>query len=252
MNTETKVIIVTGGGQGIGKATAKHFLMKNFNVVIAEFDKDAGLETENEFRSLGRIKFIHCDVSIEEQVKNMVDETLSLFGRIDILINNAAISANKSILDLTFEQWRNVIDVNLSGAFLCSKYCAPYLKVSRGSIVNMCSTRAFMSEANTEAYSASKGGIYALTHALAVSLGPDIRVNCISPGWIEVGPWQKTSEKHEPVHSNADRLQHLSGRVGTPEDIANMIDYLTASENSFITGANFFVDGGMTRKMIYI
>lgn len=252
MNTETKVIIVTGGGQGIGKATAKHFLMRNFNVVIAEFDKEAGEETENEFRSLGKIKFIHCDVSIEEQVKNMVDETLSLFGRIDVLINNAAISANKSILDLTFEQWRHVIDVNLSGTLLCSKYCAPYLKVSRGSIVNMCSTRAFMSEANTEAYSASKGGIYALTHALAVSLGPDVRVNCISPGWIEVGPWQKVNDRHEPVHSNEDRLQHPSGRVGTPEDIANMIDYLTARENSFITGANFFVDGGMTRKMIYI
>jgi NAD(P)-dependent dehydrogenase (short-subunit alcohol dehydrogenase family) len=252
MNTETKVIIITGGGQGIGKATAKHFLMKNFAVVIAEFDKAAGLETENEFKALGKIKFIHCDVSVDEQVKNMVTETLRLFGRIDILINSAAISANKPILDLSFEEWCNVINVNLSGAFLCSKYCVPYLKESKGSIVNMCSTRAFMSEANTEAYSASKGGIYSLTHALAVSLGPDVRVNCISPGWIEVGPWKKASERYEPVHSAADRLQHISGRVGTPEDIANMIDYLTAPENSFITGANFFVDGGMTRKMIYV
>jgi NAD(P)-dependent dehydrogenase (short-subunit alcohol dehydrogenase family) len=249
---DKKTIIITGGGQGIGKAVAERFLKDGFNVVISEIDKDAGLETENELKHLGEIKFIHCDVSKEKDVKSMIDETIRLHGNIDVLVNNAAISNNKSILQLSLEEWNNVIGVNLTGAFLCSKYSADYLKKRKGSIINLCSTRAFMSEANTEAYSASKGGIFALTHALALSLSPDVRVNCISPGWIETSDWQKSSKRHVPVHSEEDCLQHPSGRVGEPHDIANMVAFLSSQENSFITGANFFVDGGITRKMIYI
>ena len=109
-----------------------------------------------------------------------------------------------------------------------------------------------MSEANTEAYSASKGGIFALTHALAVSLGPDIRVNSISPGWIEVSELKKSSQRSSPVLSEADHLQHPSGRVGKATDISSTILFLINPENTFITGQNFIIDGGMTRKMIYV
>ncbi|GFR36655.1 SDR family oxidoreductase [Thermobrachium celere] len=252
MKKSKKTVIITGGGQGIGKGTAKRLLMENYNVVIAEIDMEAGKETENELKEYGEIKFIYCDVSKEEDVKNLVSETVSMYGRIDVLINNAAISINKPIEELSLEEWNRVISVNLTGAFLCSKYCAPYLKQSNGSIVNIASTRAFMSEKDTEAYSASKGGIFSLTHALAVSLGPDVRVNCISPGWIEVSEWKKESIRKTPVLSEMDNKQHPAGRVGNVDDIASMILFLIDEKNSFITGANFIVDGGMTRKMIYV
>lgn len=247
-----KVAIVTGGGQGIGKAIAKKFLENHISVVIAEIDESAGKETEEEYLSLGEIKFIKTDVSKKEEVKNMVEETVNTFGKINYLINNAGIGINKHISELTLEEWNRVLGVNLTGAFLCSKYAYPYLKKEKGVIINIASTRAFMSEPNTEAYSASKGGIYALTHALAISLGPDIRVNCISPGWIEVSEWKKKSLRKPAELTELDHKQHPAGRVGRPEDIASLVLYLISDEAGFITGANFIVDGGMTRKMIYL
>lgn len=247
-----KVAIITGGGQGIGKAIAKKFLENNISVVIAEIDEIAGKETEEEYSSLGNIKFIHTDISNEEMVKRMIEETVRIFGKISILVNNAGIGINKHISELTLEEWNKVISVNLTGAFLCAKYAYPYLKKEKGVIINISSTRAFMSEPNTEAYSASKGGIYALTHALAISLGPDIRVNCISPGWIEVSEWKKRSLRKMPELTEMDHKQHPAGRVGKPEDVANLVLYLISEKSAFITGANFIVDGGMTRKMIYV
>jgi NAD(P)-dependent dehydrogenase (short-subunit alcohol dehydrogenase family) len=249
---EKRVAIVTGGGQGIGKAIAKKFLENHISVVIAEIDESAGKETEEEYLSLGEIKFIKTDVSKEEEVKIMVEETVNTFGKINYLINNAGIGINKHISELTLEEWNRVLGVNLTGAFLCSKYAYPYLKKEKGVIINIASTRAFMSEPNTEAYSASKGGIYALTHALAISLGPDIRVNCISPGWIEVSEWKKKSLRKPAELTELDHKQHPAGRVGRPEDIASLVLYLISDEAGFITGANFIVDGGMTRKMIYL
>lgn len=247
-----KVAIVTGGGQGIGKAIAKKLLENSIKVIIAEIDEEAGRETQEEYISLGDIKFIKTDVSREEDVKNTIEETIKTFGKINYLINNAGIGINKHISELTLEEWNKVIGVNLTGAFLCSKYAYPYLRKERGVIINIASTRAFMSEPNTEAYSASKGGIYALTHALAISLGPEIRVNCISPGWIEVSEWKKKSIRKPAELTELDHKQHPAGRVGKPEDIASLVLYLISDEASFITGANFIVDGGMTRKMIYL
>lgn len=244
--------IITGGAQGIGFQTAKTLLRHNYQVVIADVDKEAGEEALEALRRSGNIHFVLADVSKEADVIRLIDETMKLFGNIDVLVNNAAIGITKPIEELTFEEWNRVIGINLSGPFLCSKYAAPYLRKSKGCIVNMCSTRAFMSEKDTEAYSASKGGIYALTHALAVSLGPDIRVNSISPGWIEVSDLKKKSERKAPIHSEMDKLQHPAGRVGTATDIASMVLFLISPDNSFITGQNFTIDGGMTRKMIYV
>jgi NAD(P)-dependent dehydrogenase (short-subunit alcohol dehydrogenase family) len=174
-----------------------------------------------------------------------------MYGRIDALINNAGISQNKPLETLSLEEWNRVLGVNLTGTFLCTKHASTHLRNSCGSIINIASTRAFMSEACTEAYSASKGGIVALTHALAMSLGPEIRVNCISPGWIETGPWQKKSQRHSTDLSEEDHLQHPVGRVGIPEDIASLVLYLVSNEASFLTGSNLIADGGMTRKMVY-
>lgn len=247
-----KTVIITGGGQGVGKAVAQRFLEEGARVVIAEIDTEAGTETETELQRLGDIRFVATDISREDAVIALVEHTLQACGRIDVLINNAAIARSKPLTELTLDEWNEVIGVNLTGAFLCAKHSAPHLRKSKGVILNIASTRAFMSEPNTEAYSASKGGLVALTHALAVSLGPDVRVNCINPGWIDVSAWKKSSLRHVPNLTEADHVQHPSGRVGTPDDIASLAVFLTSPAASFITGANFTVDGGMTKKMIYV
>lgn len=246
-----RVIIITGGGQGIGRKIAIHFLKENWQCAIWEVDKEAGEELAKELNNSDFFN-IHCDVSNEESVKNAVNLTLKKFGRIDILVNNAAISCNKPITELSLIDWRKVIDVNLTGTFLCSKYCDSELRRNRGAIINICSTRAFQSESNTEAYSASKGGVFALTHALAVSLGPEVMVNSISPGWIDQSAEKKHSLAKQELFSEADQQQHPAGRIGKTDDIANLVWFLAQHDNNFITGQNFIIDGGMSSKMIYI
>ncbi len=140
-------------------------------------------------------------------------------------------------------EWNRVIATNLTAAFAGTRAAADALRKSGGAVVNMASTRSLMSEPDTEAYAATKGGLVALTHVLAISLGPEVRVNCISPGWIDVAG--------EPL-SRQDHAQHPAGRVGKPEDVAELTAYLLSPAARFITGANFVIDGGMTRKMIYV
>lgn len=244
-------IVVTGGAQGIGKIITLSLLKEGFRVSVLEIDQEA-IDEFREENSSENLFFYQCDVSKEKDVIDSMNNSAEGAGNISGLINNAAILNNKPIEELTLEEWNQVIGTNLTGSFLCSKYAASYLKHANGSIINLCSTRAFQSEANTEAYSASKGGIYALTHALAVSLGPEVRVNCISPGWIEVSGIKKKSKARQYQLTREDHGQHPAGRVGNADDIARMVLFLLNPENSFITAQNFIVDGGMTRKMIYV
>lgn len=242
-----KVVIVTGAGRGIGRAVATSFAEEGARVVIAEKDPATGQDVMREISAGGgETIFIRTDISIPEQVSLMVGKTVEKFGRIDILVNNAGFGIWKSPLDLSVEEWDDVINTNLRGAFLCAREAARFMKdQGGGSIINIASTRAFMSEAGSEAYAASKGGVVALTHALAASLAQyRIRVNCISPGWIETGDYSALRE--------ADHLQHFSGRVGRPEDIARACLFLSGEGNDFISGENLIIDGGMTRKMIYL
>lgn len=252
MGIAGKIAIVTGGGQGIGKAIAAKFLEEGARVAIAEIDAEAGNETSEELGHLGEIHFIRTDVASEDDVKNMTAQTVERFGSVDILVNNAGIMMYNPISQLTLEEWNRVIGVNLTGMFLCSKYAAPHLARNKGAIINISSTRALMAEPDTEAYSASKGGVIALTHALAVSLGPDVRVNSVSPGWIEIREWKKSRYRASPDLSDTDHAQHPAGRVGDPMDVAKAVLFLASPENSFITGENIVVDGGMIRKMIYL
>jgi len=246
-----KNIIVTGGAQGIGKIISKQLLEKGFSVSVFEIDEEAIEEFKVETGS-ENIAFFSTNVSDEESVQKSVAASFKRFGNISGLINNAAIQIDKPVTELTLDEWNRVIGTNLTGAFLCAKHTAPFLKNSNGSIVNISSTRAFQSEPNTEAYSASKGGILALTHALAMSLAPEIRMNCISPGWIDVSGIKKKSKANQIELSEVDHQQHPAGRVGKPADIANMVLFLLNPENDFITGQNFIIDGGMTKKMIYV
>jgi NAD(P)-dependent dehydrogenase (short-subunit alcohol dehydrogenase family) len=188
---------------------------------------------------------VATDVRDPAQIERLVARTDEVFGRLDVLVNNAGIGRTKSPYDLGVDEWEDVITTNLRATFLTSRAAARVMRrVDGGAIVNIASTRALMSEPNTEAYSASKGGVVALTHALAASLGRDrIRVNAISPGWIATKGYDSLTA--------ADHEQHPAGRVGRPEDVASACLYLASAENGFVTGANLVVDGGMTRKMIY-
>ncbi|NIO40033.1 MAG: SDR family oxidoreductase [Burkholderiales bacterium] len=253
MNEETRAALVTGGAQGIGKGITEALLRGGWRVLIADVDSDAGAETATEYAVLGDIRFANCDVSNETEAASCVMQVLKSFGRLDGLVNNAGISASPRVApqQLDLERWNRVLAINLTGAFLMAKHCAPHLEKTNGAIVNIASTRALQSEPNTEAYSVSKGGIVALTHALAISLGPQVRVNCISPGWIDTGKWQKSTKRRTAVQDPAEHAQHPVGRIGTPLDIGELAVFLLSAAAGFITGQNIASDGGMTRKMIY-
>lgn len=242
------VAVVTGGARGIGLCIAQQFIQNGLKVVIADSNAVMGKKAQ---KKLGpNAIFVTTDVSREQSVKKMIALTVRTFGQIDYVINNAAIAKNGIVEKLAFADWKKVLDVNLSSAFLCAKYAARYLRKTQGVIVNIASTRAIMSEANTEAYSASKAGLVGLTHSLAISLGPEIRVNCISPGWIDTRQFME--KPTFPPLTQADHVQHPAGRVGCPDDIAAMVLYLCSEAAAFITGQNFIIDGGMTKKMIYM
>ena len=246
-----KHVIVTGGAQGIGRIIAQSLIKVGYRVSVFDIDSEAMEEIKPHFDKK-RCAFFITDVSSEVSVRSSVRASLKKFESIYGLVNNAVYEAFKPMNELTIEEWNRAIGTNLTGTFLCSKFCAPYLDESKGSIVNMCSTRAFQSEPNTESYSASKGGIYSLTHAMAMSLAPNVRVNSISPGWIDVSAVKKKANARQLELSKEDHLQHPAGRVGNAYDIAQLVMFLLDEANGFITGQNFTIDGGMTKKMIYV
>ena len=250
MERMQKVVLVTGGAKGIGRGIVLHLAAAGWKVAFCDTDQAAGEQLAA--NADGEVVFLAGDVASEADVENIISQTVHWGGGLNAVINNAGIADPHTgpIEQLGLEQWQRRMDVNLTGPFLVSKHAIPHLRKARGVIVNMASTRALQSEPDTEAYAATKGGLVALTHALAISLGPEIRVNCISPGWIDTRDWQGSEQAVEPL-SEADHQQHPAGRVGSPEDIASLVAYLISSEAGFVTGQNFVVDGGMTRKMIY-
>lgn len=247
-----RAAIVTGAGEGIGRAIATRLAEEGARVAIVDIDEEAARDAEAELRerSLEAIAVV-ADVGDPSQVRRAVQAVADHMRRVDILVNNAGIPSPAPFADLTPEQWDRVLAVNLRAPLLMAQAAAPHLRRHRGAIVNIASTRALMSEPNTEPYSASKGGLVALTHALAITLGPEVRVNCISPGWIDTSSWRRRTRRRPPDLRPTDHAQHPVGRVGRPEDVASACLYLVSDEAGFVTGVNLVVDGGMTIKMIY-
>ncbi|MCQ8241948.1 SDR family oxidoreductase [Rhizosaccharibacter radicis] len=235
-----RTALVTGAGSGIGAGIAARLVHDGWTVFAVDQDEDALARRRTELPAL---RTIVADVGEEASVRDAVRAVAEQCGgRLHGLVSNAGIMVRKPLEQLTLAEWNRVLSVNLTAGFLLARECAPLLRRTRGAIVTISSTRAHMSEPDTESYSASKGGILALTHALAVSLGPEIRANCVSPGWIDVRDEKLRPEDHE---------QHPAGRVGRPDDIAALAAWLLGPDSGFVTGAEFVSDGGMTRRMIY-
>jgi NAD(P)-dependent dehydrogenase (short-subunit alcohol dehydrogenase family) len=240
-----KVVVITGAAGGIGRALAKAYAEQGSTVIVTDKTDEVQLVAKQLQTEGYDVHSYICDLTVPAEIENMFQEIGKTFRRVDVLINNAGFGIFVSPYDLTVEQWDDVINTNLRGAFLCAREAAKMMKThGGGAIVNIASTRALMSEPNSEAYAASKGGMLSLTHALAMSFSADrIRVNAICPGWIETKAYdQLRPEDHE---------QHPAGRVGKPEDVARACLYFTDPNNDFVTGTYLVVDGGMTRKMIY-
>lgn len=253
MADEKKTITITGGGAGIGRGIALHFHGLGWRIAALDKDGEALAELA-ELLPEDACLTLECDVGKEAQVRRA-------FGKLEVWLDGAPLAClvnNAGIADpycgplekLELAEWQRWIDASLTAAFLCTREALPLLLRGGGaSVINVSSTRAVMSEPDSYAYAAAKGGLDALTHAMAVSLGPDVRANAVLPGWIETGPWQKAAQRMEPKHSKAAREQHPAGRVGTVEDIAGAVEWLAGA--GFVTGQKIVVDGGMTVKMIY-
>jgi NAD(P)-dependent dehydrogenase (short-subunit alcohol dehydrogenase family) len=245
-----RLVAVTGGGQGIGRAVALAFAALGDEVAVLDRDPDAAGECRGEIAAAGgRARALACDVAQEAEVARAFAE----LPRCDVLVGNAGVGG-PGILSGSLADWDRVLAVNLRGAYACARAAAPAMRrAGGGAIVLIASTRALQSEPDSEPYAASKAGLLGLTHALAASLGGwGIRVNAICPGWIDTAAHRRFADRHEPRHSEADRGQHWVGRVGRPEDVAAAAVFLCGPEAGFITGQHLVVDGGMTRKMIYV
>lgn len=220
-----KVVVVTGGAKGIGAAIARSFRREGARVCIIDL-------LPNEY--------FQGDVGQKAVLEAFARKVIADFGRVDVLVNNA-LPLMKGLGDCTYEEFQYALQVGVTAPFYLTQLFAPWFAPG-ASVVNISSSRDRMSQPQTESYTAAKGGIHALTHALAVSLAGKVRVNSISPGWIETG---------DTCYAGADAAQHPAGRVGNPMDIANMVLYLASEKAGFLTGENICIDGGMTRQMIY-
>lgn len=248
-----KCIIVTGGSQGIGLAITETLLAQHAKVAILDSDTTAIPQLSDlQDRYSQDLLVTCCDVSNETSVKAGVAHVLQRFAKIDGLVNNAGIANPNSgpIETLKLSAWQRWLDVDLTGPFLMAKHSAKFLSLNKGAIINIVSTRALQSEENSEAYAAAKGGLLSLTHALAISFAHRIRVNAICPGWIVTDDYTNPANDSAKL-TQKDHQQHPAGRVGHPQDIANMVAFLLSDKAEFITGQNFVVDGGMTKKMMY-
>lgn len=244
-----KVCVITGGALGIGRCLTREFSKAGARVAFVDINNQAGKENEEYIkRNGGQVIFFHGDISEEKTLKEFADLVIKQYGKVDCLINNACVNRGGILDPCSYDDFNYVLRLGITAPYMLAQLFLPYFS-EQACIVNISSSRAFMSQPNTESYTAAKGGIAALTHALAVSLAGKVRVNSIAPGWIDTGEYY--AEDYMPQHSEADIMQHPSKRIGDPMDIACAVMFLCDERNSFINGENITIDGGMTKLMIY-
>jgi NAD(P)-dependent dehydrogenase (short-subunit alcohol dehydrogenase family) len=250
------VVIVTGGGSGIGRATALCFAERGAGaVVVADVDSAGAAETVAAIEALGcRARALPTDVSRPEDAERLVATTVAEYGRVDVLVNNAAVILSKSAHETSPDEWARVIGVNLTGAFLCSHYALPHmLAQGRGAIVNLASPHAFQTGKYIAAYAASKGGIVALTRQMALDYGRlGVRVNCVVPGAIDTPMLRADIQQGADWEANLrgwERNQPI-GRLGQPADVAKVIVWLASDDAAFVLGAPIIADGGLLAQLL--
>jgi NAD(P)-dependent dehydrogenase (short-subunit alcohol dehydrogenase family) len=248
MRLKDRVAVITGAGSGIGRACALEFAREGCSVVVADISKPAALQTQRLIENEGGFAWsIETDVSLPESVQLLASYAAEAFQGVHVLLNNAAIQINKTIEDTTVEEWNREIAVNLGGVFLCSKYFLPYLRRTRGTIINMSSVNGYFTEPRCAGYCATKAAIIGLTKAMAIDHGREgIRVNCICPGYIDAGLAEGYFQaKPDPLAARreAGRL-HALGRIGGPGEVGRVAVFLASDESSFMTGSAVVVDGG--------
>lgn len=249
MSFDNKVCVITGGANGIGFYLVNAFIRQGARVAFIDMDRDSGEKVLSDIRSIGgEAMFYHGDIAEQSVLEAFAKDVLQRYGRVDYLINNACLSRKGILSGCSYDDFNYVLRVGVTAPYFLAKLFRDHFN-NGAAIVNIASTRASMSQMDTESYTAAKGGISSLTHALAVSLAGKVRVNSVSPGWIDVRA--NFDENYSDKHSEEDKKQHPAHRVGNPADIARTVLFLCSEENSFITGENITVDGGMTRHMIY-
>ena len=254
MRLKDKVAIVTGSGKGIGKGIALEFAKEGASVVIATIDEAEGKETDQEIRSLGGTSlFVQTDVSSEASIRHMVETAVDAFGQLDVLVNNAGVTIFKPLLEATVEDWDRLMNIDLRGVFLCSKYVAPYMiKGGGGSIINISSNHAVATLPDTEMYAAAKAGVNGMTRSMAISLGKSgISVNAICPGFTDTPHYRQWLASHEDAKAVEEEVHwlHAGKRICTPEDIGKLALYLASDESEMITGSEIMIDGGVTARL---
>ena len=243
---QDKICIITGGANGIGRCLVEEFARLGASIAFIDKDREAGAKL---FESLeGNHLFMNGNIAKQDDIDLFATKVVEKFGQVDFLIHNVCFSNKGIISGCSYEDFNEVLHVGVTAPYYLTQLLLPHFS-ENASIVNISSTRAYMSEPDTESYTAAKGGISALTHALAISLSGKARVNAINPGWIETGAYQENAEPYEPTES--DIRQHPSNRIGNPLDIARAAIFLCDPRNDFINGEEITIDGGMSKQMIY-
>jgi NAD(P)-dependent dehydrogenase (short-subunit alcohol dehydrogenase family) len=250
MSLDGKVALVTGAAKGIGRGCAQVLSKHGARIAVVDLDAAAGPLTVKEIEaSGGRAVFFRTDVSKSDDVQKTIARLLEVFGRLDVLINNAGYHISKSVEDTSEKEWDYILNTNLKSVFLCSKYAIPHLRKTRGAIVNMSSMVGLVGQRNAGAYSATKGGIIAMTKGMALDFAKDgIRVNCLCPGWVETPLVEDWFSQQADPHAAKEYIyaRHPLGRIAATEEIANAVVFLCSEESSFVTGVALSVDGGVT------